>query len=111
MSSDTEQIQALTNQAANALQLGDAKTAQEIFERVVATGQADASVWLGLAFASAKLGNNSSTLTAINKSLELDPANLRAIIFKADHLIQTGEPRQAMDVYLHALRLAQQADE
>lgn len=85
--------------------------AREIFERVVAMEQADTSSWLGLAFACAQLGDKTATLTAVNKSIELEPRNIRAIIFKADHLDRQGESRHALDLYQHALKLAMKAGE
>jgi aspartyl/asparaginyl beta-hydroxylase (cupin superfamily) len=98
--------QALTQQATAALQAGDSLKARDLFEKVVASGLADTSVWLGLAFACAQSGDKSRTLDAINTSIELDPQNLRAIIFKADHLLHTGDSRSAIDVYQQALQLA-----
>jgi aspartate beta-hydroxylase len=103
--------QALVKQAVAALQAGDSEKAREVFERVVATGQADTSSWLGLAFACAQLGDNAATETAVNKSLALEPRNIRAIIFKADHLEKQGESRQALELYQHALRLAAKGGE
>lgn len=103
--------QSLVKEAVAALQAGDSKKAREVFERVVATGQADTSSWLGLAFACAQLGDNTATLTAVNKSLEVEPRNIRALIFKADHLEHRGESGQALDLYRHALKLAVKAGE
>ncbi len=98
----------LEQEAIAALRVGDGRKAREVFERVVSTGQASASSWLGLAIACAQLGDNVATLTAVEKSLELEPQNIRAIIFKADHLEKQGESRQALEYYGNALRLASQ---
>ena len=111
MNTAAAENQSLVQEAVAALQAGDSKKAREVFERVVATDKADTSSWLGLAFACAQLGDNSATLAAVNKSLELDPRNIRAIIFKADHLEHQGESRQALERYEHALRLAAKAGE
>jgi aspartyl/asparaginyl beta-hydroxylase (cupin superfamily) len=100
------QNQGLVQNAVAALQAGDSKKAREIFERVAAGGQADSSNWLGLAFACAQLGDNAATFDAVNKSLELDPDNIRAIIFKADHLEHQGESGQALAFYRRALKLS-----
>ena len=91
-----------------ALRVGDGKKAREVFERIVSMGQATSSTWLGLAFAHAQLGDNAATLAAVNQSLELEPQNIRAIIFKADYLEQQGESRSAVECYAQALRLAGQ---
>jgi tetratricopeptide (TPR) repeat protein len=111
MNTEAIENQALVKQAVAALQAGDSKKAREVFERVVATGQADTSSWLGLAFACAQLGDNAATENAVNQSLALEPRNLRAIIFKADHLEKQGASRQALELYQHALRLAAKGGE
>ena len=109
MSTATLENQGLVREAVAALQSGDSKKAREVFERVVAAGQADTSSWLGLAFACAQLGDNSATLDAVNKSLEMEPRNIRAIIFKADHLERQSESEQALELYQQALKLAVKA--
>ncbi len=96
-------------EAAAALRVGDGAKAREILEHVVSTGQAGASSWLGLAVACAQTDDIVAALAAVDKSLELEPQNIRAIIFKADHLEQQGESRQAVEFYGRALRLAGQA--
>ena len=105
MNTAAAQNQGLAQEAVSALQAGDSQKAREIFERVVATGDADTASWLGLAFACAQLGDNTATLDAVDKALALEPGNLRAIIFKADHLENNSEPDEALKLYQHALRL------
>ncbi len=100
----------LEQEAIAALQVGDGKKAREIFERIVSMRQPKASSWLGLAFACAQLGDNAATLVAVDKSLELEPQDIRAIIFKADHLQQQNESNQAVEFYGRALQLAGQAE-
>ena len=100
----------LEQQAIAALQVGDGKKAREIYERIVSMGQPKASSWLGLAFACAQLGDNAATLVAVDKSLALEPQDIRAIIFKADHLQQQGDSTQAVEFYGRALQLAGQAE-
>jgi aspartate beta-hydroxylase len=106
MNDAIDENQALTQQAVTALQAGESKKARELFEKVVASGLADTSVWLGLAFACAQSGDNAKTLDAVNTSIELEPQNLRAIIFKADHLLHLGDSRNAIEIYQQALQLA-----
>lgn len=106
MNSAAAESQSLVQEAVAALQAGNSKKAREVFERVVAAGEADTSSWLGLAFACAQLGDDKATLNAVNKALELEPRNLRAIIFKADHLDKHGESGQALELYQHALRIS-----
>jgi aspartyl/asparaginyl beta-hydroxylase (cupin superfamily) len=106
MNTAAAENQSLVQEAVAALQAGDSKKARGIFERVVAGGKADSSSWLGLAFACAQLDDNAATLDAVNKSLELDSGNIRAILFKADHLEHQGESRQALNFYRRALKLS-----
>ncbi len=109
MNTAAAQNQGLVQEAVSALQAGDSKKAREVFERVVATSDADTASWLGLAFACAQLGDDTATLKAVDKALALEPGNLRAIIFKADHLEKTGKPEEALKFYQHALRLGAKA--
>jgi len=109
MNTAAAQNQGLVKQAVSALQAGDSKKAREVFEHVVASGDADAASWLGLAFACAQLGDDTATLKAVDKALKLEPGNLRAIIFKADHLENYGSSEEALKFYRHALRLAAKA--
>jgi aspartyl/asparaginyl beta-hydroxylase (cupin superfamily) len=109
MNTAAAQNQGLVKEAVSALQAGDSKRAREVFERVVASADADAASWLGLAFACAQLGDDTATLKAVDKALELEPGNLRAIIFKADHLENNAEPDEALKFYQHALRLGAKA--
>ena len=68
--------------------------------------EADATGWLGLAFACAHEGDGEAALAAVDRLLELEPGNIRGNIFKADHLEHMGNPRAALQFYEAALRLA-----
>src|SRR6266511_4706004 len=89
-----------------ALRKGDARKARESFERIVAAGQADASAYLGLAYACAGLKDHRSALAAIDRALALEPRNLRALIMKADHLAAAGDARAASSFYRAAVDTA-----
>ncbi len=91
------------------VQGGRQQKAREVFARVVTMGQTDTSCWLGLAFACAQLSDNAATLAAVDKSRGLEPRNIGAIIFKADHLGQQGESTEALELYERVLRLAARA--
>lgn len=109
MNATPADIQQLTQSAFSALQAGDATRAKIGFEQIVATGQADTMHWLGMAFACARLGDNSGALSAVDKSLELGPRNLRAVLLKAELLTRQGESRPALQHYKYALKLAETA--
>ena len=89
-----------------ALRKGDARKARESFERIVAAGQADASAYLGLAYACAGLKDPSAALAAVDHALALEPRNLRALILKADHLAAAGDARAASSFYRAAVDTA-----
>src|SRR3989449_11186817 len=78
-----------------ALRKGDVRQAHESFERVVAAGQADASAYLGLAYACAGLKDHPAALAAVDRALALDPRNLRALVMKGDCLATAGDDRAA----------------
>ena len=99
-------VQQLTQLGYSALQAGDSKKAKTVFEQIVDSGKADASHWLGLAYACSRSGDEATTLTAVNKALELQPQNLRAIILKADYLAHLGKSGQSQKFYRYALKLA-----
>ncbi|HEX9194241.1 MAG TPA: aspartyl/asparaginyl beta-hydroxylase domain-containing protein [Burkholderiales bacterium] len=94
-----------------ALRKGDARKARESFERIVAAGQADASAYLGLAYACAGLKDPSAALAAVDHALALEPRNLRALILKADHLAAAGDARAASSFYRAAVDTAPPASQ
>src|SRR2546425_10108868 len=94
-----------------ALRRGDARKARESFERIVAAGQADASAYLGLAYACAGLKDHAAALTAVEHALALEPRNLRALVMKADQLAATGDARAASSFYRAAVNGAPPANE
>jgi len=94
-----------------ALRQGDVRQARESFERIVAAGQADASAYLGLAYACAGLGDHPAALAAVDHALALEPRNLRALIMKADHLAAAGDARAASSFYRAAVDTAPAANQ
>lgn len=111
MSSSTIENKQLMQQAIGALQSGNAVQARPLFERIVQLPNADASAWLGLAFACAHLGDNEAALAAIDKALELEPDNIRGNIFKGDHLEHMDDSRGALQYYQIALSVAARTTE
>ncbi len=103
--------QKITQQAVGALQSGNSFQARKLFEQIVRFPEADPTAWLGLAFACAHQGDNEAAFAAVDRLLETEPENIRANIFKGDHLEHTGDHRGAMQYYQIALRLATRTTE
>lgn len=89
-----------------ALRAGNAEQAEALLSQVTDAGGAAASTWLALAFARANRGAAEASLTAVNEALALEPRNLRALLFKGDHLDRMGQPRPALNFYQGAIRVA-----
>ena len=106
MSQTSNDPATLSRQAMAALQQGQAAQAADLFTRATGLADANASVWLGLAFARARLGDDEATLVAVDKALELEPRNLRALIFKGDHHAEMQRSRKALVFYQAALKVA-----
>jgi aspartate beta-hydroxylase len=97
---------ALAEAGIQALRNGDAVNAKRLFEQIITLGAADASAFLGLAYACRRLNDPAATIKALDNALSLEPKNLRALIFKADHLAAAGDERAAVSFYLAASRIA-----
>jgi hypothetical protein len=104
-------LRQLTEGGVAALNAGDWRRARELFERLATAGPPSAPAWLGLAYACRGLKDDAALLAAIDKALALDPANLRALILKADHCDATGDARAASSYYVHALKAAPPDDQ
>src|SRR5438477_7987136 len=83
-----------------------AAESRQFFERLVSGGQADATSYLGLASACAKLGEHEAALAAADRVLALQPRNVRALIVKADQLAALGDQRSAAAFYRAAVNAA-----
>ena len=101
----------VTQTAAAALNKGDAARARDLIDRLIAADRADASAWLVMAHARAILGDDVGKVAALDKALELDPNDLRALIAKADHLMSAGDARAASAYYSAALRYLPRANQ
>ena len=111
MSSQSIDIRTISQAGAAALQAGDARTARQHFERLVACGAADASVWVALAVACQALGDEAQKMTALDKALALEPRNLRALIMKGDHFAANGKARAARSFYEVVLAVASRTEQ
>ena len=111
MSNQPIDVLEFVRSGADALRRGDARKARESFERIVASGQADGATYLGLAFACRSIGDRAAALAAVEKVLAVEPRNLRALIFKADHLAESGDARGASSFYRFATEVAPPLDQ
>ncbi|PLW83532.1 aspartyl beta-hydroxylase [Kineobactrum sediminis] len=93
-------------QGLKALREGNAAEAEAQLQAITTEGAAPASTWLALAFARVNLGQGDGALSAVDQALALEPRNLRALLFKADHLDRMGQARTAQSFYQGALRVA-----
>lgn len=89
-----------------ALRAGDAVQAERLLERAVAGETVGAPGWLALAFSRVHLDKGEAALEAVDQALALEPRNLRALLFKADHLDRLGQERSAVAFYQAALQVA-----
>ena len=98
-------VPALARSGMAALRRGDPLGARQSFERIAAAGLADASAFLGLAYACRALRDHAAALVAVDAALALEPRDLRALIFKADQLSIAGDARAA-SFYQEAVKAA-----
>jgi aspartyl/asparaginyl beta-hydroxylase (cupin superfamily) len=95
---------ALARQGVEALRLGQAQAARELFERIAAAGLADAATYVGLAYARRLQRDPAGAMDAVNEALTLEPLNTQALIVKADFLGEAGDARGAAAFYRAAVR-------
>lgn len=89
-----------------ALRAGQATRARDLFSGAAATGRNPVPALLGLAQACTLLGDRLGRTAAVDRLLQIDPRNLRGLIFRADDLAAAGDVRSASSFYLAALRSA-----
>ena len=105
---DAEQ---LARTGAEALRAGNAAAARQNFERLAASGRANAQVWLLLAHSCAMLGDHPAAERAADEVLRRDNRNLRALIMKGDARQAGGDEAGAASFYNMVLKLASQLGE
>lgn len=99
----TESYQSLAHAGMAALQRGNRHAARGLLQQVIASGKADASVWLGYA---RSCDDAAERLRAVDSALALEPRNLDALIMKADHLANSGDLRTAAAYYTAVEKVA-----
>ncbi len=90
----------------SALQQGKTLEAFDILAQAVASGDNRPNSLRGLAYAARAAGKPDLCLQAAEKLLSSNPANIEAMILKADALKATGDPRKATSFYLAAVQAA-----
>jgi len=96
---------ALHEIARRRLMAGNAAGAHEILQEAVRHDPGDVDAWLNLAAALRGLQRVNDEMAAIDKALEIEPRNLRALLQRASlHEIQ-GLPRAAAATYRTALQI------
>lgn len=103
-------LQEQLNQASQALRSGQALQAKQLFQSALQhpQAQANAGIWLGLAFACGNAKDSKGALDAVNKSLKLQPQNPQALLFKADTLWHSDDKNTAAEFYQGFLIQAEQ---
>jgi aspartate beta-hydroxylase len=82
---------------------GNAARARELFEQAAAADGTSKVLWLNLANACRALGDGSSALQALDKSLAIDPRYVLALLCRAELLEARGEDKKAFFFYEAAL--------
>ena len=90
-----------------ALQRGDPAAAREHLSRAATAAGAGADVWFGLALAHRQLGSLDAERAALERTLELEPRHVPALIRKGDLYSEKSDPRAATPFYRAALKIAQ----
>ncbi|MFO1394600.1 MAG: aspartyl/asparaginyl beta-hydroxylase domain-containing protein [Steroidobacteraceae bacterium] len=91
-----------------ALAAGDPRAARAHFEAIVAAGQGDAPVLVGIALAAQREGDLQAADAAVTRALELDPRNLQALLMRGDRYAATGDNRAAAAFYGAAIGIGAQ---
>jgi aspartate beta-hydroxylase len=95
-----------TSAGFQALQHGDAAAACEHFERAIASGTGGADTWFGLSLAHRRLGSVQAEKAALDRTLEIDPRSVPALIRKGDLYTAQSDARAANTFYRAALKIA-----
>jgi aspartate beta-hydroxylase len=96
----------LTGAAVEALRAGDAAKARALLERATSLPGAGAEAWFALSLAHRRLGSLEAEGPALDRTLELDPRHLPALIRKGDLYMTRSDPRAANSFYRAAVKIA-----
>lgn len=96
----------LGRQGVAALQSGDAATAHAVFRRLVDSGRAPPQSRLLLAEACRRLGDSHGEASALDGLLAIEPANVAALLMRADLYARQEDRRAAASFYQAAISAA-----
>ena len=99
-------LTAIAKTGLDALNRQDFTTARDALQQVTGLNTYDVSIWFALSQAHAGLGDFEPAVAALDRVLNMQPTNVRALISKADHLNTLGNTRAAAAHYQTALRHA-----
>jgi aspartyl/asparaginyl beta-hydroxylase (cupin superfamily) len=106
MSDEQTGILTLSARANAALQSRNVPESLALFGELCAAPEATAEMHLGHAYAHRAAKDVDGMLAALDRALALDGTNVRALILKADGLLEKGDRRAAPVFYAAALRAA-----
>jgi aspartyl/asparaginyl beta-hydroxylase (cupin superfamily) len=96
----------LMQEGLRALRSGNPVAAEAKFKELLSIGSPDGSAWFALAISQAHLGKPDEAMHSVDQALELEPRNLRALLFKASQLEQSGQVRQALVYFNGAIKIS-----
>ena len=99
-------LQILWRDGALALRQGRPAEALPHFRAIIATGSANAAVWIGVALAAKQLGDVPAHREALAEALKLDPRDIRALLMTADNHAADGDARAASAFYDAVVKVA-----
>ena len=99
-------LQAAWNEGTRALREARHADAIRFFQRITASGQATAAVWVAVAIAEKARGDRKAELAALDKARALDPRDIRALNMTADHYRDLGDTRAASSYYSAVIGVA-----
>jgi aspartyl/asparaginyl beta-hydroxylase (cupin superfamily) len=96
----------LTGTALDALRAGDARAARALLERATSLPGAGADAWFALSLAHRRLGAPEAEAPALDRTLQLDPRHLPALVRKGDLYTARADARAANSFYRAAIKIA-----
>lgn len=101
-----DHAQALWRAGGEALRAGDPAGALRAFRQILDGGRGDATIRLGVAVASRRMGDAQGALQALEAVLQDDPRHLRALLMKGEAHAEAGEALAAASFRKAALEVA-----